>query len=295
MASLNDPQRSSDGSAERQREQEDLYISFDRAASHLAFLAEASRILSSSLDLHTVFNHLVELIVPHLCDWCTVSLVKDDGSIERVASAHFNPTKAELARKLEKDYPVSPNTSMGMAGVVRTGKSEFHPEVDADAFADKYEDYSSKPGFGDFIQQLGVESSMGVAMKADGKVIGGIWFMSAGSGRHFTKDDLRIAEELSNRAALAVQNAAAYSRATNEMSRLAVEQSVRENYISRQVHDIQTPLTAAKLMLDLIRRKMVGNPAEAMELIEKSIQNVDRAAKMTYALRNDEFDELSKL
>jgi len=53
----------------------------------LRFLAEASELLSSSLEFETALERVAELCVPTIADSCIVDVVRGDGSVERVAAA----------------------------------------------------------------------------------------------------------------------------------------------------------------------------------------------------------------
>ncbi|HEX8687558.1 MAG TPA: PAS domain S-box protein, partial [Pyrinomonadaceae bacterium] len=67
-------------------------ISVRKAAEErLRFLAEASRVLGSSLDYETTLEGLARLAVAALADYCLVDLVDDDGRVRRVAVAHADP------------------------------------------------------------------------------------------------------------------------------------------------------------------------------------------------------------
>ena len=52
------------------------------------FLSGASATLSSSLDYRTTLAGVARLAVPHLADWCTVDVLEEDGSLERLAVEH---------------------------------------------------------------------------------------------------------------------------------------------------------------------------------------------------------------
>ena len=56
-----------------------------------AFLAAAGATLTSSLDLHETLRALANLAVPAIADWCTVDILTEDGSVERVAVSHKDP------------------------------------------------------------------------------------------------------------------------------------------------------------------------------------------------------------
>ena len=92
------------------------------------FLAEASRVLAGSLDLQETLRAVARLAVPQIADWCAVDLADGDG-IERVAVAHVDPARVQLAREMQERYPPDPRTSTGVYGVLRRGVAELYPEI----------------------------------------------------------------------------------------------------------------------------------------------------------------------
>jgi len=57
-----------------------------------SFMAEASRVLASSMDYAETLRRVARLAVPRLADWCAVDVVNDRGEIELVAAHHADPT-----------------------------------------------------------------------------------------------------------------------------------------------------------------------------------------------------------
>src|SRR5690606_24022637 len=101
----------------------------EAAASHSAFLSEASRVLSSSLDYETTLRRLAHLAVPALADWCIVDVLEPDGEINRLEVVHVDPAKRELADAV-RGYWRNPQARRGAPKVLRTGEPEFVPVVD---------------------------------------------------------------------------------------------------------------------------------------------------------------------
>ena len=60
-----------------------LYARERATGDQLAFLAEMSSLLASSLDYETTLENVAQLIVPQFADWCAVDVVGEDGSIQR--------------------------------------------------------------------------------------------------------------------------------------------------------------------------------------------------------------------
>src|SRR5689334_13937653 len=96
----------------------------------LTFLAEASKILMSSLTTDAAFNGLARLMVPVLADYCIIySTETDSQKLVRAAHAHHN---AEADRKLGKLLAESLSLSeqSPIAEAARNGCSCLYPDLD---------------------------------------------------------------------------------------------------------------------------------------------------------------------
>ena len=69
------------------------------------FLAEAGRLLASSLDCERTLAQVARLAVPALGDWCAIDLVGDEGELDRVAVAHADPAKVALVGGCAPSFP----------------------------------------------------------------------------------------------------------------------------------------------------------------------------------------------
>lgn len=191
----------------RQQIEEELRESESR----LEFLARASRILSSSLDFDQVLERVAKLTVPRIADWCAVDLVQEDGLVERVAVEQIDPSKVTVAHELPRKYPPDPNSIYGVHLVMRTGEGELYSEIPEDlirAVAQNTEHF-------ELIKLAGMQSAMVVPLKARGKIIGAISLAISDSPRRYNDDDLILAQDLADRAALAIDNARLFSESSN--------------------------------------------------------------------------------
>ncbi len=73
---------------EAQRQSRELA---ERAQARLAVLADASRVLASSLDVDRILEGLTGIVAPTLADRCMVYLAGDDGLIRQVVAASDQP------------------------------------------------------------------------------------------------------------------------------------------------------------------------------------------------------------
>jgi PAS domain S-box-containing protein len=185
-----------------------------RAMEVQRFLAEAGEALSSSLDYRTTLASVAYLAVPTLADWCAVDVVAEDGSVERLAVAHPDPKKVELAYELQERYPTDPDAPYGIPNVLRTGEPEMMEEIPEELI----EQAARDEGHREMLRELGLKSYMVVPLAARGRTLGAISFVSAESGRRYGQADLDLAQELARRAGLAVDNARLYEEAHREIA-----------------------------------------------------------------------------
>jgi PAS domain S-box-containing protein len=186
-----------------------LYRAEQEAGERVTFLAEAGRLLGSSLDYETTLRRVAALAVPRLADWCAIDMLDEAGSIGRLTIAHADPAKVALAERLWEQLPPIADAQWGAAKVLRTGRSELIPEITDELLA--------KAARGDkavlaTLRELRLRSSMCIPLLARGRVFGAISFTSEGS-RIFTDADVSEGEELARRVAIAVDNSRLFHEA----------------------------------------------------------------------------------
>jgi serine phosphatase RsbU (regulator of sigma subunit)/anti-sigma regulatory factor (Ser/Thr protein kinase) len=173
----------------------------------LQLIAEAGKQLSASLDHDAILREFARLVVPRLADWCLIYLRGPDDRVRRVEIAHADPGREDLVRRLA-DELIPPDSRHPIMEVMATGQPLLASEVTDDLLRRAAPD-AERYGL---IREVGFTSAMLVPMLADGKAFGAISLVSSLSGRRYTEDDLALAGELTQRAALALEKARAYER-----------------------------------------------------------------------------------
>ena len=174
-----------------------------RDAERQRFLAEASHLLSSTLDYTETLKRLARLAVPRVADWCAIYIADSHGVLQTVEVAHADADKVDLANEVRLRFPPNPQDPRGVYGVLRTGRSEVYHEITDEMLIAADLD----PEHLRMLRDLGLSSSMTVPLRARGRVFGVITFVSSESKRLFDNDDVAFAEDLAVRAAFAVDNA----------------------------------------------------------------------------------------
>lgn len=210
----------------------------------LRFLADVGEILTTSLEYHATLQTVARLAVPILADWCAIDMVQADGSIQRVAVAHPDPSKVELAHELQRRYPDPPDAPAGVPKVIRTGEPELYPEIPDEMLAAVTQDAEHLR----IARALGLKSGMAVPLMARGRILGAITFVAAESGRRYDESDLVFAQDLARRAGLAVDNARLH-----QATQAAIRD--RDDVLTTVSHDLKTPLSAIFGMAQLLARR----------------------------------------
>ena len=251
-----------------------------RGRTRFAFLAETSRCLSDSLDLETTLATVAGIALPQFGVWCMVDIVAPDESISRVAVIHPDAAKQGLARDFFRDHPPRREDPIGAPRVIRTNHSEF-ALVEGAALLEEIDDLEQR----DVLRQLGAQSFLIVAMRARGRTLGAITFVSDDQ-RQYDDADLLLAEDLGRRCAMAIDNARMYGlaqearRGAEEAREAAtfaaqranalreVADSAREDaetanrakaaFLTTMSHEFRTPLAAILGFVGLINDGLAG-------------------------------------
>jgi len=187
-----------------------LFEAEQAARQRLAFVAEASELLASSLDYEQTLARLTRLAVPRLATWCAVDMVGADGGIERLAVAHEDPEKVKWALELQERYPPDPDSPHGVSFVIRTGEPDFLPELPEAMLEEAIGDDEE---LREIVGQLGLRSSICVPLSARGRTLGALSLIAAESHPPYTQADFELATELARRAGIAVDNSRLFQEA----------------------------------------------------------------------------------
>lgn len=169
----------------------------------VAFLAEASQLLASSLDYAETMQSVADLVVPNRADWCTINVIGRDGNIRRLAAAHANPIMLPRLHEMLDSFPHDPEADTGVPRVIRTGEPLLFPVVPQELL----EDTANDPDYLALTQELRISSCIIVPLEARGAVVGTMSLISTDHNRRRYGDtDLALARELGRRAGLAIDN-----------------------------------------------------------------------------------------
>jgi signal transduction histidine kinase len=238
----------------------------------LRFLADASAILSSSLDYQKTMRALARLAVPIFGDYCAVDVIRDDGTFERVDLVVDDPARAELADRLRKFAPTRTVHGPAMQAI-ESGQAVIENE----ATPEKGRRSAQSAQHLELIRQWGTRSFMMVPLRARGRSLG-LFTVGSFTGRQYGDRDLTLAENVAERAALALDNALLY-RDAQDANRL------KEDFLATLSHELRTPLNA---LLGWIHMLKMPNADDATK--KRALESIERNARAQAVLINDLLD-----
>ena len=180
-----------------------------RNEQELEYLARASAILDSSLDLHVTLQQLAELAVPFLGDGCMVDVRREDGTIERFALAATDEGLRKGFERLQQ-HPIDPAGDHPIARAMRSGASQLPESIEGEdrtpwaSTADHLEDLRRFPG------RLG----MVAPIRAGDRLLGTLSIALTAEHKDFSQRKVALVKELARRASTALENARLYSERT---------------------------------------------------------------------------------
>lgn len=235
---------------------------------HLRCLAEAGQTLASSLDYHETLKKIARLAVPEVADWASVYLLEND-QLVILEVAHIDPEKAKNARRYNEAYPPRKEAPGGPWAVARTGQWELVEEITLEMLRssalhdEHFED----------TQALGLKSYLCVPLIARGRTLGALSLLTADSGRKLGPKELKLAQQLAARAALAVDNALLFEKSRSDRAELerARDEALRANrmktaFLANMSHEIRTPMNGIRGMLEFMQELPL--PSEGLAYLE---------------------------
>lgn len=244
-----------------------------RTTDSLHFLAEASELLSSSLDYETTLASVARLAVPAIADWCTVDILDQCGTLRRLAIVHSDPAKLRIAEELRTLYPPGPDDST--LRVLRSGNSEFFSEITNQII----EQIARDPRHAQILKSLGLKSSLVVALPGREGPLGTISMASAESGHHYGAQELALAEDLARRAGAAVDNARLYRQLREAKDVAEAANAAKDQFLAVLSHELRTPLTPVLATVQAMESDP-DLPAEYRQSMEMIRRNVELEARL---------------
>ena len=230
-----------------------------RTENEQRFLAEVGPVLATTLDYEETVSRIAEMATQGLADFCVVDLVDEKGEVRRVKVVSRDPAKVWMCEALQR-IPFD----QGRPPLVRSTLGSRQPFLLPRLTTEDVERLAATDAHRQILIAAQLQSLMVIPLIAAGRRLGAISFLSATPSHLYGPDDLRMARELAQRAALAVDSARLYRAAQRAIQ-------VRDEVLGIVAHDLRNPLSLILMEARLLesgwkgRERRKRTPAEVIE------------------------------
>jgi PAS domain S-box-containing protein len=250
-----------------------------RADERTKFLVNATNLLASVVDSPTLLSRVAKIPVPLFADWCVVDLCSPHSevgarSVLKWAVAHADPEQKTILRRIKKRLPAAFSPSSLVGGVLRSGKSRLVTDaVNPFEYAEPL-----TPEDRDLLCGLDCQSMICVPLVTHRVTFGAITFVLSGTSRKYREDDLTAAEDFTQRASIAIENARLYEEAKEADRR-------KDEFLATLSHELRNPLAPVRHALEVARTAGVD-----AQVAQKALSVIDRQVDHMVRLVDDLLD-----
>ena len=251
-----------------------LYRSSVQATQFQQVLSEVGAVLASSLDYEQTLATVARLPVRDFADWCLVEVIDEREQIRRRKIVARDPSKADLCAALEQ-MTIDRDRPHLLRAVFDTKQSLLIEHVTSE----QIESAAQGPEHLQALRAVNPTSVMAVPLLRHGRLLGIIAFVSSTESRRYGRSDLRLAEALAERAAIAIENARLYRDSVHDTQ-------LRDQVLGVVAHDLRNPLSTILMQTSALRRQ--GPAIERRS--QKPLEVVHRGATRMNRLIQDLLD-----
>jgi signal transduction histidine kinase/CheY-like chemotaxis protein len=245
------------------------------------FLAEASKVLIRSLDPMATLGSLVHQVVPFLADLGAGILIDPHTGAWITELAWTDPESGARQHAVLKGEALPPALTEAVRRAINTGKTELLTPVAAwsspvGARSEEHAPTARTEGPLEEWHSAGldfppVESAVVLPLQARGRMLGALLLGTRPFGHRYGPADLALAEDLTGRAALALDNARLYREIQEEDRR-------KNEFLAMLAHELRNPLAPIRNAAQVLQTPGAGAQHQqwAKGIIERQVHQLTR-------------------
>ena len=230
-----------------------------RLANEHRFLADVGSAMTSIVDYERTLAKVGELAVrDDVADYFIFDKVEEDGRVRRVHVTSRDGRPAYVGDALTKAGCTGP-----MAVALERREAVLVERLSPEALTSPNltaDDAST-------LAAADLQSLVAVPLLVGASVVGVISLLASSTSMRYGPDDVRLAEELARRLALAIANVRLHTETTRAVER-------RDNALAIVSHDLRHPVVALDMACHLLRRARIideSSVARFADMVERSI------------------------
>ncbi len=222
-----------------------------------SFLAEATQVMASSLDVDTILKGAAGLVVPYMADFGAIVLANEDGTVraQRFSCvAGWDPYLGAHRDGFDKVV------AHCQARVIESGTHEM------------FERLTTPPADGDVADDSPLGEIHAFPLITRGKARGALLLALGPSARRLAGADLSLADSLAGRAASALDNCLLYEE-------IQLADRRKNEFLATLSHELRNPLAPMRAALHMLRSQAV-DPDRSRALLETMDRQVAQMTRL---------------
>ena len=227
-------------------------------------LADVGAAMMSILDYEATLTKIAQLVVRDLSDYCIVDVVEENGRVRRAIAVSGElanePICAEFLRiPIDRNRPYLLNAALATRQPVLVERVSSETIV---LFSPNEHDLQA-------VRNAGLKSAVAVPLLVHGKLIGVMTLLSSRSSRTYGPADVRLCNELAQRAALSIENAKLFGE-----TQRAVRS--RDDILAIVSHDLKNPVSTMNLVAHVLRKHDKLDKTKQIDFADAIQRSVDK-------------------
>ena len=242
-----------------------------RRNTYLAASSEIGRLVTSTLDLNTIFTRTVSLISDRFGFYFAAIYILDETGFHAV----LREAKGEAGEKMKSQkYTISVGSQTMVGRVADTGESKLANNIAIEPL------YQPNPLL------LETQSEATIPLRVGERTVGVIDIQSKDLDA-FSQDDLSVLQSLADQVAIAIDNAASYSRSQELIKELQEVDQLKSQFLANMSHELRTPLNS---IIGFSRVILKGIDGPVTEMQHQDLTAIYNSGQHLLGLINDILD-----
>ena len=242
-----------------------------RRNEYLAASAEIGRLVTSTLDLNTIFSRTVNLVAERFGYYHSAIFVIEETGFNAIMQEAVGPAAEEMKR-IEHRLPVNEKSIVG--------KATFNGEpviVNNTAL-----DVTHKPN--PLLPDTQAEAA--IPLRVGSRIIGALDIQATTVGA-FTPDDISVLQILADQVAIAIDNARSYELSQQAVAEMREIDRLKSQFLANMSHELRTPLNS---IIGFSRVILKGIDGAITELQQQDLTAIYNSGQHLLGLINDVLD-----